>query len=131
MTTLPDPQAAFNVPSFRPEMFSPYFTEDMIRCIRSDGSKAEYDDGVPVSTTGQCEADRFVVLTGSMTYLSRTYGRCCARKVRWPTGSRKGFRKSAITKLLCRHAALFPVSSQLTGKTEAEYLVIAVKWGLR
>jgi thioredoxin reductase (NADPH) len=66
MTTLPDPQTAFDVPSFRPEMAFPCFTEDMIRCIRSYGTEAEYGNGTQVSTAGQREADMFVVLTGSI-----------------------------------------------------------------
>jgi thioredoxin reductase (NADPH) len=66
MTMLTDPQAAFDVPSFRPEMAFPYFTEDMIRCIRSYGTEAEYDNGAQVSMAGQREADMFVVLTGSI-----------------------------------------------------------------
>jgi hypothetical protein len=66
MTTLPDPQTAFDVPSFRPEMAFPYFTEDMIRCIRSYGTDAEYGDGTHLSTAGQREADMFVVLEGSI-----------------------------------------------------------------
>jgi thioredoxin reductase (NADPH) len=66
MTTLPDPQTAFDVPSFRPEMAFPCFTDDMIRCIRSYGTEAEYDNGTQVSTAGQREADMFVVLTGSI-----------------------------------------------------------------
>jgi thioredoxin reductase (NADPH) len=65
-TTVPDPQTAFDVPSFRPEMAFPCFTEDMIRCIRSYGTEAEYDNGTQVSTAGQREADMFVVLTGSI-----------------------------------------------------------------
>jgi thioredoxin reductase (NADPH) len=66
MTMLPDPQAAFDVPSFRPEMAFPHFTEDMIRRIRSYGTEVEYDNGAQVSTAGQREADMFVVLTGSI-----------------------------------------------------------------
>lgn len=66
MITLPDPQTAFDVPSFKPEMAFPCFTEDMIRCIRSYGTEAEYGNGTQVSTAGQREADMFVVLTGSI-----------------------------------------------------------------
>ena len=66
MTTIPDPQTAFDLPSFRPEMAFPCFTEDMIRCIRSYGAEAEYDNGTQVSTAGQREADMFVVLEGSI-----------------------------------------------------------------
>jgi thioredoxin reductase (NADPH) len=66
MTTLPDPQTAFDVPSFRPEMAFPCFTDDMIGCIRSYGAEAEYDNGTQVSNAGQREVDMFVVLTGSI-----------------------------------------------------------------
>jgi len=66
VTTIPDPQTAFDLPSFRPEMAFPCFTEDMIRCIRSYGAEAEYDNGTQVSTAGQREADMFVVLEGSI-----------------------------------------------------------------
>ncbi|MBV9781579.1 MAG: FAD-dependent oxidoreductase [Acidobacteriaceae bacterium] len=64
--TLPDPQTAFDVPSFRPEMAFPYLTEDMIRCIRSYGSEADYENGTQISAAGQREVDMFVVLTGSI-----------------------------------------------------------------
>ena len=63
---LPDPQTAFDVPSFQPEMAFPCLTEDMIRCIRSYGTEAEYDNGTQLSAAGQREADMFVVLTGSI-----------------------------------------------------------------
>jgi hypothetical protein len=66
MTTLPDPQTAFDVPSFRPEMAFPCFTEDMISCIRNYGTEVEYDNGTQISTAGQREADKFVILTGSI-----------------------------------------------------------------
>jgi thioredoxin reductase (NADPH) len=64
MATLPDPQTAFDVPSFRPEMAFPCFTEDMIRCIRNYGTEVEYDNGTQISAVGQREAGMFVVLTG-------------------------------------------------------------------
>lgn len=63
---LPDPQAAFDLPSFRPEMAFPYLTEEMLRCIRSYGTEVEYDNGTRVTTAGQREADMFVVLVGSI-----------------------------------------------------------------
>jgi thioredoxin reductase (NADPH) len=66
MTNLPDPQSAFDLPAFRPEMAFPCLTEDMIRCIRSYGTEVEYPTGTQVSTAGQREADMFVVLTGSI-----------------------------------------------------------------
>ena len=66
MTTLPDPQTVFDVPSFRPEMAFPCLTEDVIRCIRSYRAEVEYDNGTQISTAGQREADMFVVLTGSI-----------------------------------------------------------------
>ena len=66
MATLPDPQAAFDVPLFKPEMAFPCFTQDMIRCIRNYGTEVEYDNETQISTAGQREADMFVVLTGSI-----------------------------------------------------------------
>jgi thioredoxin reductase (NADPH) len=75
MTTLPDPQSAFDLPSFRPEMAFPCLTEDMIRCIRSYGTEAEYPTGTQVTTAGQREADMFVVLTGSINVYTVDDGR--------------------------------------------------------
>ena len=56
----------FDVPSFRAEMAFACLTEDMIRCIRSYGAEAEYDNGTQVSIAGEREASMFVVLTGSI-----------------------------------------------------------------
>jgi thioredoxin reductase (NADPH) len=66
MATLPDPQTAFDIPSFRPEMAFPYLTENMIGCIRSYGAEVEYGNGTQVSTAGQREVDMYVVLAGSI-----------------------------------------------------------------
>ncbi|MBV8070583.1 MAG: FAD-dependent oxidoreductase [Acidobacteriaceae bacterium] len=66
MATPPDPQAAFDVPSFRPDMAFPYLTGDMIGCIRNYATEREYDLGTQLSAAGQREADMFVILTGGI-----------------------------------------------------------------
>jgi len=72
MVTLPDPQTAFDVPSFIPEMAFPFLTEDMLRCIWSYGAEDEYMNGIQVSTAGQREADMYVVLEGSIDVYTQT-----------------------------------------------------------